>query len=381
MNLEQILFTGHEQYEVLSTQSGFNCDKANLVLAFGERTLLEEGGYYPTLKERYPNAEIVICSTSGQIYSNKLIQEQLVATAIQFEKTKVKQTEINLLENNDLSYYKKQITDELISDDLNTLLVFSEGTYVNGTELVEELMTITQNKVAVFGGLAGDSRNFKRTIVGINKEAKEGVVVLVGLYGKNLRSTFGSDGGWTEFGPERKVTLSEKNVLYKLDDHYALDIYKKYLGKFANELPASALLFPISLRVTKNSTPIVRSILSINDEDKSMTFSGNIPENSFVRLMTGHFDKLIDASFYAAKKTIEKTKKAPQLVIVVSCIGRKIVLDNRIEEELDALKEVYGEKTVVCGFYSYGEISPIDNQIESKLHNQTITLATLSEIV
>ena len=174
------------------------------------------------------------------------------------------------------------------------------------------------------------------------------------------------------------MTLSEKNVLYKIGDRYALDIYKEYLGKYADELPSSALYFPLSMKESKDSSTVVRTILSIDEKTKSMTFAGNIPQGSFVRLMKGNFDKLIDASYSAASEAFSSHAKDPELALIVSCVGRKIVLGNRVEEEFEAVKEVSGN-TLLCGFYSYGEISPIKDHKFCELHNQTIAILTISE--
>jgi hypothetical protein len=71
--------------------------------------------------------------------------------------------------------------------------------------------------------------------------------------------------------------------------------------------------------------------------------------------------------------------KNPELAILISCVGRKLVLDQRVEEEIEAVREVYGANTILTGFYSYGEISPFTPDAKCELHNQTMTITTLSE--
>jgi hypothetical protein len=271
-----------------------------------------------------------------------------------------------------------KIKAELMNEELKSVLIISEGSYINGTELINELIQQTGENIPIFGGLAGDEYHFEKTIVGLNNDATPGKIVAVGFYGNHIHFGFASEGGWTDFGPEREVTQSDKNVLYKIGDRFALDLYKEYLGKYADELPGSSLYFPLSMK--ENGKPqVVRTILSIDETNKSMTFAGNIPEGSKIRLMKGNFDKLIDASYLAAT-TIKSTQTAsPQLALLVSCVGRKIVLDNRIEEEIEAVKEVFGNDLLVCGFYSYGEISPTLENVACELHNQTMTITTLYE--
>lgn len=379
MQLQQVKINEKNQEKVLFSNDQFISENTNLVLAFGERTFLEKATPYKKLKSLYPNAQIVICSTSGQISNTNLVENNLVATAIALEKTTIKVSEIDILLNSDLQVLGNKIKEDLLTDDLKSILVISEGSFINGTELINELILQTKEGVPIFGGLAGDEYNFEKTIVGLNSDASHGKIVAIGFYGDAIHFGFGSKGGWSDFGPEREVTLSEKNVLYKIGDRFALDLYKEYLGKYADELPGSSLYFPLSMKENEKSDSIVRTILSIDEVNKSMTFAGNIPIGSTVRLMKGNFDKLIDASYNAAALIHKNQKQEPELALLVSCVGRKIVLGNRIEEEIEMVKEVFGDKMLVCGFYSYGEISPTLNKVACELHNQTMTITTMYE--
>ena len=380
MKIEQILINPLLEIQNVKTSNDFSADKANLVLSFAERETLENCNLYDTVKAKYPNADVVICSTAGQITNFNIIKKTIVTTAIEFEKTEIKIAKYNLLEQKNLTLLGKKIKEEIVSDDLVAIMVLSEGTYVNGTELVKELSDATDSKIPIFGGIAGDSRNFHKTIVGVNENAKEGEIAIIGFYGIHLKFGFGCEGGWTDFGPEREVTHSHKNVLYKIGDDYALDLYKEYLGQYANDLPGSALYFPLSMKENENASPVVRTILSINEKDKSMTFAGNIPQGATVKLMKANFHKLIDASYTAAKATIKELNDNPQLVMAVSCVGREIVLDNRIDEEIEIMKDLYGKDAFLFGFYSYGEISPVVAHKPCELHNQTISITAIIEI-
>jgi hypothetical protein len=378
MKLQQILICDKKEDEVVFSSPDFSAKRANLVLAFGEREVLESTLPYKKLKEIYSEAQIVICSTSGQISNFNLVENDIVATAIEFEKSTIKIAEIDLCKNSNIQELGLIVKKELLNEDLKSILVISEGSFVNGTELVNELGKQTNHSIPIFGGLAGDNFKFQKTLVGLNEDATEGKVVVIGFYGNEINFGFGCKGGWSDFGPERKVTLSEKNVLYKIGDRFALDIYKEYLGKYADDLPGSALYFPLSMKENKDAPSVVRTILAIDEKRRSMTFAGNIPQGSFIRLMKGNFDKLIDASYNAASESFSNHPKEPELALIVTCVGRKIVLGNRVEEEFEAVKEISGN-TLLCGFYSYGEISPVTNHKSCELHNQTIAILTISE--
>jgi hypothetical protein len=120
----------------------------------------------------------------------------------------------------------------------------------------------------------------------------------------------------------------------------------------------------------------------VNEADGSMVFAGDIPQGEYVRLMKASSDRLIDGASDAAEMAkISLQHSDASLAILISCVGRKLVLKQRVEEELEIIREVIGNNTAVTGFYSFGEISPtqpFENRCE--LHNQTMTITLFKEI-
>ena len=265
-------------------------------------------------------------------------------------------------------------------EDLSYLMVLSDGSRVNGSELVRGLNAVSGQDYLITGGLAGDGDRFESTLVGLNTAPQEGAIVGVGFYGRNIRVSHGSQSGLEMFGLKKTVTRSKDNVLYEIDNTNALELYKKYLGKEAASLPGSALLFPLLVTPNNDDDEVIRTILSINEAAGSMTFAGDIPEGSVVRLMKANFDKLISAASKAAAQAVITEDRPPRLAMLVSCIGRKLILQSRTDEELEAIGDVFDNKTKLTGFYSYGEISPLLPGGCSHLHNQTITITTFDEI-
>ncbi|GAA4405066.1 FIST N-terminal domain-containing protein [Nibrella viscosa] len=349
------------------------------MLAFGERKLLETENVYDYLRELYPAADIIINSTSGEIYQNQINDDSIVVTAIEFEKTNIRTVQIDI--NNYTESYQAglQMAMALDADNLSGIFIISDGGRVNGSDLTEALNQHLKRNVPITGGLAGDAARFEKTLVGLNQNPTVGKIVGVGLYGNQLRIGHGSVGGWDVFGPEREVTQSEYNVLFQIDNQEALDLYKAYLGKYADRLPGAALLFPLSMRATADSQPLVRTILSIDEITKSMTFAGDMPKGALVRFMTANLDRLVDASATAANTSLTQLGFTPELAILISCVGRKLVLGQRTEEEVEAAREIFGDKPVMTGFYSYGEISPLTPNAQCELHNQTMTVTVFSE--
>ncbi|MBP0903434.1 FIST signal transduction protein [Mariniflexile gromovii] len=330
------------------------------------------------IKLKHPKAIIMGCSTAGEISGVTVKDATISLTAIQLHKVTLKKVAVTVKDMNCSVKAGEQIALQLNSNDLKHVLVLSDGLHVNGADLVTGLKSGLP-KVSITGGLAGDGANFKSTFIINDDKVVDKTIIGLGFYGEGLKVGYSSKGGWDSFGIERLVTKSDKNVLYELDGLPALKIYKSFLGEEANNLPGSGLLFPLSLRVHENSTPVVRTILAVNEEDQSLTFAGNIPEGAYVRLMKANIDRLIKGAEDSAISADNNFKDASELAILISCVGRRLVLKQLIEEEIEVVRDVLGDKPCITGFYSYGEIAPFGEFSPCELHNQTMTITTLSE--
>lgn len=351
-----------------------------LLILFGASKFLEAPEPIREVGAAYPRSHVVGCSTSGEILGSELSDESLVVCAVQFERTTVR-TAMGPVRSPEESYAAgASIAYELYHPSLQGVFVLSDGLHVNGSELVRGLNAKLPESVVVTGGLAGDGNRFQRTWVIKDREPHSGYVTAVGLYGTALRIGHGSKGGWDMFGLERRVTRSKGNVLYELDGKPALQLYKEYLGERASGLPATGLLFPLALRThSSDRKSLVRTILAVDETDQSMTFAGDIPEGHLAQLMCANFDQLIEGASQAALLTKDRAPETTAgLAIAISCVGRRLVLGERAEEEIEATLDVLPQGTHQVGFYSYGEISPYANGW-CDLHNQTMTLTTISE--
>lgn len=366
-----------------SLQTSYDAEigkNAQLVLAFGARELLEKKECFEKLLKAFPGAMIAICSTSGEIFNTHVVDDTVTATAMMFEKTPLAAYRLNAKDYPSSKELGAALAGHFDQRELKHLFVLSDGQKVNGSTLVEGMASALPKSVSITGGLAGDAARFSKTLVGLDAPPCEGEVVAIGFYGDHIRVGFGSKGGWDAFGPIRKVTSSKENVLYELDGKNALDLYKTYLGDQAAGLPSTGLLFPLAVRMTEGKDPVVRTILGIDEKQGAMTFAGNIPVGSKAQLMRANFDQLIDGAAVAANSSFEKLgTKNPEVAILISCVGRRLVLGQRTEEEVESVRETIGEKTAITGFYSYGEISPLQSDCSCALHNQTMTITTLSE--
>ena len=351
---------------------------ANLFLLFISPDFNLKDDVLLSLNLKYPKSTIIGCSTAGEISDVTVKDKTISLTAIQLEKTTLKKVSFQIKDMNCSYKAGEEIANKLNENDLKHVIVLSDGLNINGADLVSGLKSKIPH-VSITGGLAADGSAFNKTFVINDGKIVDKTIVGLGFYGDDLKVGYSSKGGWDSFGIERLVTKSNKNVLYELDGMPALEIYKSFLGEYANDLPSSGLLFPLSMRNSKNTTPLVRTILAINEEDQSLTFAGNIPQDSYVRLMKANIDRLISGAEDSAISANKNLKETSELAILISCVGRRLVLKQLVEEEVEVVRDVIGDKPCITGFYSYGEIAPFGEFSPCELHNQTMTITTLSE--
>jgi hypothetical protein len=377
MKIEQLVYSVDH-----FTSEAVMGSEAQWVLVFGSGKLICDREIIDNIREMYPNAYLMGCSTAGEIYQDSVNDNSITVTAVAFEKANVrfKSFELGSKDSSDI-YYEigQKIISELDKDNLKHIFILCEGLNINGSKLVDGMRTSVQNFIPITGGLAGDGSEFKETYIIDNGYAKQNCIVLAAIYG-DIYSGYASVGGWDTFGIERIVTKSNDNILYEMDGKPALNLYKEYLGEKAKELPSSALLFPLSVRYKNSDESFVRTILAVDEDMKSLIFAGDITEGSYCKLMKSNANNLVKGSMEAAELGKEMLgHKKVELAILVSCVGRKLVLKHRVDEEIEAITEVIGLGASVTGFYSYGEIAPYRKGTNCELHNQTMTVTFFSE--
>jgi hypothetical protein len=355
----------------------------NLVLYFGGRQTLADGARYWELREAFPDACLMGCSTDGQINSDEISESGVNAIAVRFDATAVRTVIETAHDARQSRIYGEAIGRVLAADDLAGVFVLSDGLTVNGSELVAGIGTHVGN-VPISGGLAGDGSQFVETVVGLNCAPASKKIAAIGFYGRAIKIGHGSGGGWDVFGPKRRITSAEGNVLFQLDGRPALDLYERYLGEDEIEaLPGSALLFPLQIHDPKRPDhQLVRTILAVDRDKRSMTFAGDMPEGWVAQLMRGNFDRLASGAADAAQLAREglgDLKGNDGVAILVSCIGRKLLMGQQVASEIEAAGAALGPQLKRIGFYSYGEITPHATSGTCELHNQTMTITTMVE--
>lgn len=361
-------------------------DSSNtLILIFCAPEFIDDPAPIKELAKHYPNSKIIGCSSAGEIAGHQILDHSISVAIAKFEHTPIRIVKKEIKGADESFAAGEFLAQDLLKDNLKSIFVLSDGLQVNGSELVKGLNTIKKENVIITGGLAGDGSRFEKTWAVFNGEILTNNVIAVGFYGDRIQVGHGSRGGWDIFGPERRITRAKNNVLFELDNKPALALYKEYLGDRAAGLPATGLLYPLAIRKNdSDSHQLVRTILAVNEQEQSLTFAGDMPVGYLAQLMRANFDRLITAADEAGELAtksivgINQYQTKPMLAIAVSCVGRRLLLGERTEEETESTLESMPKGTQQVGFYSYGELSPFTTGA-CDLHNQTMTLTTISE--
>ncbi len=350
-----------------------------LVLIFAAPEYFDDPTPIGELCKAYPAAKIMGCSSAGEIAQTKVNDASLSVAIMKFEHTKLAHTSTAVPKPSESYAAGEYIAQQLPTDGLRGVFVLADGLAVNGSQLVSGLGRVPHH-VPVTGGMAADGARFQRTWVLHEGQPKAGMVTAVGFYGEKFHMTHGARGGWEAFGPERIITRSENNILYELDGKPALALYKEYLGELAADLPSSGLKFPLTIRDGEKDTKcLVRTILGVDEEKQALIFAGDVPEGFLARLMRASFDRLVGGAVEASELAMQHLDtRSPMLAVAVSCVGRRLVLGEHVEDETEAMLSQFPDGTKQVGFYGYGGISPYSTG-SCDFHNQTMMLTTLEE--
>lgn len=379
MKLEQYQWTAAAGWNrpLLSTTLGAS---AQVVFLFGSATLVATHDCAALVRRAFPNARLFGCSTGDVIQGAEVKQETLGLTAVAFEHSRVATARVRIEGPAQSFAAGETLARQLAPAGLRHVFVLSEGLQVNASELLSGLNAALPSGVTASGGFAADGDRLQTTHVWCDAAPEQSAAIALGFYGERLHIGASVTGGWGPFGPDRLITKSRQNVLYAFDGRPALALYKQYLGEHAAGLPASGLAFPLELRIGKTQSRVLRALLAVDEQEQSITFAGNVPEGSYARFMFGRIEDLIDGSLKAAQASVDRLQSVPpQFSLLVSCNARRAVLKQRVEEEVEAVRDVLGANTPLAGFYSYGEIGPPDAGTHAELHNETMTITSFAE--
>lgn len=165
--------------------------------------------------------------------------------------------------------------------------------------------------------------------------------------------------GLSPLGISGKVTGSTGNRLYEIDGQPAGNYFKRFLGDsydmFSGTSVSVGLLSFFGEEMNLHSLPALRQ-----EEDGAFVFAEPVSVGMTINLVQGTHQELLDGAREAALDLKRQLAgKALKAVIVFSCGGRHLILNNSAAEELAHVQEVLGTDIPLIGFHAGGEIAPL----------------------
>lgn len=376
MKVDQFLVVANQ---ISYSQKNIASDEpVSFVLVFASRNKMESAEWLPLLQKAYPNTHLVSCSTSGEVYDSGLIDEAVTGMAVSLSRTNFEIHKDKLVDAQGSFALGESLAGKFTTEGLKHVLLFGDGWLVNGSDLVRGMYSRLGNEISISGGLAGDGANFSKTLVGLNTDIDQRMAVAIGFYGDALQVGFGSHGGWSELGEAYEVTEVEGRELLKLGNQSPLPLYKAFLGDDADGLPGSALLYPVAIWLPGAQDYAVRTVFNTDEFNQSITLGEPTPVGAQLQFMRARFHDLLAGVKGAANEAMASLGKKPEMALMVSCIGRKLLFNQHINQEIEQTHQVLGSQTAIGGFYSYGEICPVEKDLAA-LHHQMLTLTLFTE--
>ena len=268
-----------------------------------------------------------------------------------------------------------------------SLMILPDGLAGDGLRVIQGAQKVLGEDFEIVGGSLGDESNFKNTYQYYNGNVYQDVVVGILFCSNKIKTGTGVRSGWESVGSRFKCTKAKGNVVYNFGKKTALQVYREYLGaERAKKLPAIGLEYPMGLvderaKIEGYDYFQIRCPLAVNEKDGSITFAAAIPEGKEVTLTYSSRTSIINGSRLSAQQAKKTLGTKPKLIMMFSCVARKMVLGQRTNEEINAVKKIFGKNVPLIGFYTYGEIGPIDKRISSlkntRWHNETVVIWAL----
>ncbi len=254
-------------------------------------------------------------------------------------------------------------------------IVLGSGLERNGDELVAGISAATGGAVhaPVFGGLAGDDSDFLSTFVFDRVMLEEhGALVLAMDTGKVSMEGV-AIGGWVGIGASKQVTRARGNVVHAIGGQPALDVYLDYLDIREDDMPRFGVDYP--LLVKSGQSTVLRAVMGVNKEERSLSFAGTVPEGAMVQFSVCPGSEVVESTVESVRLFHEGCGDA-DVLLLFSCMARHLSLGPEVEDEIHRARAFWG--VPLAGFFTYGEIGP-DGGGRCAFHNETFTLLALRE--
>jgi len=261
---------------------------------------------------------------------------------------------------------------ETVYDD-PACMVMSAGFRADGDQIVNGIIYAMERQIPLFGGFAGTDPGIaapETFVFDSSQVLADGVVALI--FDRNAIELQGiAASGWKGIGTPKTITKAEGNIVYRIDDEPALDIYDKYLN--IGDDTTLAIEYPL-VWIREDGSSVMRAAMSIND-DKSIVYAGTVPEGAKVRFGMSPGSEIIEHAIEHMSKFRQQVPRGDAIVLF-SCRARHLALGPMVEDEISAIRKLWDVPLV--GFFTFGEIGP-GAEGRCDFHNYTLVPVLIHE--
>ncbi len=337
-------------------------DKVDLAIVVASSVYNQEA-MIKGVREALGGAPVVGCTSAGAITADGVQEQAVSVLVIRSNKGSFVPVKVSGI-GRDMRAAGKSFAAEIQKSDAKPRMafLFSDALAGNGTELVRGVLDVFGSDFKIAGGAAGDDMNFKKTYQYFNDEVLTDSVVGFGISG-DIDVVVGAAHGWQPIGASRVVTRVEGTKLFELDGKPAFEIYQDYFAEKANDfkkaLSIETVTYPLGMKVKGIDELMVRVPLVVA-EDGSIICGAELVLGSEVSIMIGTIENAMEAAKQITQGLIDRMLETdPRVVFVSDCVARKILFGDHGSEEIALLKSIGGPKSVIFGFYSYGQIASL----------------------
>lgn len=250
-----------------------------------------------------------------------------------------------------------------------TVLLFPDGFAANISGLLRGLYNVMGPAFEYIGGGSGDNLRFHTTYQFTEEGISSDAVAAAVVRGINFQVRLGH--GWRPLGEPLTVTKAKGRKVYEIDGLPALERYSALVGaRDKNGFPYYSMKYPLGLPAAGGEF-IIRDPLKA-EEDGSILFVTEVPENTITTIMEGDTASLVAAAEKVSQEALN-TPVAPKILMVFDCVSRYLLMGKDFSREMEAVARSIKADVPVIGMLSFGEISSISGT--PLFYNKTIVAA------
>lgn len=247
---------------------------------------------------------------------------------------------------------------------------------IPGEELIRGILDKAGMNVPVIGARVGEHINFTGTVFTNQFKSNSAIISLIVDEDKiDVRGVAVS--GWKPVGTEKKITKSEGNWVYTIDNEPARDVIKKFLGTDMLTSTKSEGLDSYPLQFQRGTAkPVMNPIVLWNEENQSVMLGAPVKEGSVFRFSLPPDLEVIDTVIDSTKTVKENELPDIDAMLIFSCVGRLSSLGPMVASEIEGLATTWNKP--MAGFFSLGEFGKVDDT-PPEFHGTTVSWVVFKE--